>query len=171
MICPSFARRPPSTNERAQGRPGASRRPRSACNKKARGRTTGSAEIARPSLRDGFNAYTCSPRGPACLPPSPASSSLRRLGLSTGRPGPHDFTSTPCRSSACETHNVKHTLRHDASIASFGPTFVTIAKRPSDRAGMRGNVRLICPTAQANSFYRKEWPGCVEIASSGKSMM
>ena len=34
--------------------------------------TTGLAEHARPSLRDGVNAYTCSPRGPALLPPSSA---------------------------------------------------------------------------------------------------
>ena len=37
-------------------------------------------------------AYTRSPRGPALLPPSFASSSLRELGASTGTPGPHDFT-------------------------------------------------------------------------------
>jgi hypothetical protein len=29
------------------------------------------------------------------------------------------------------------------------PTFVTIAKRPSYRAGMAGNVLVICPTSQA----------------------
>jgi hypothetical protein len=77
--------------QRARGRPGAGWRPWSACSKKARGRTTGAAEITRPSLRDGFTAYTSSPRGPAFLPPSPARSSQRRLDLSTGRPGPHDF--------------------------------------------------------------------------------
>jgi hypothetical protein len=47
----------PSDIERAQGMPGAGRNPWPACNKKARGRTTGSADI-RHSLRDGFNAYT-----------------------------------------------------------------------------------------------------------------
>ncbi len=52
--------------------------------------TTGSAGQIRPSLRDGFNAYTCSPRGPAVLPPSPADHH-RQLGLSVGRPGPHAF--------------------------------------------------------------------------------
>jgi hypothetical protein len=43
---------------KAEGRPGAGWHPWSACNKKARGRTTGSAEITRPSLRNGFTAYT-----------------------------------------------------------------------------------------------------------------
>jgi len=46
----------------------------------------------RHSLRDGVNAYTSSPRGPAFLPPSLARSPKRRkLGISTGMPGPHDF--------------------------------------------------------------------------------
>jgi hypothetical protein len=66
---------------------------------KARGRTTGSANN-RPSLRNGVTAYTCSPRGPAFLPPSPAGSSHRRLDASNGAPGPHDFAvREPCRSS------------------------------------------------------------------------
>jgi hypothetical protein len=62
--------------------------------------TTGLAEHARPSPRDGLADYTHSPRGPAVLPPSPASSSRRRLDLSSGRPGPCDFTVASDRSSA-----------------------------------------------------------------------
>ncbi len=50
----------------------------------------GSAGQIRPSPRDGVNAYTCSPRGPAVLPPSPADHH-HQLGLSVGRPGPHAF--------------------------------------------------------------------------------
>jgi len=51
--------------------------------------------VNRHSPRAGLNAYTCSPRGPARLPPSLTRRAGRRrqLGLSTGRPGPHDFTS------------------------------------------------------------------------------
>jgi hypothetical protein len=48
------------------------------------------------------------------LPPSPASSSHRKLDLSTGRPGPRDFTvasDTSVRAS-------KPTLRPDAPTAS-----------------------------------------------------
>ncbi len=52
--------------------------------------TTGAARQIRPSPRDGVNAYTCSPRGPAVLPPSPADHH-HQLGLSVGRPGPHAF--------------------------------------------------------------------------------
>src|SRR5262252_10483369 len=47
---------------RAQGRPGAGWHPWSACSKKARGRTTGTSRIIRPSLRNGLTAYTRSPR-------------------------------------------------------------------------------------------------------------
>jgi hypothetical protein len=73
------------------GKAGSSPPPRSACERKARGRTTGLAETARPSLRDGLSdLYVISP-GTGLLPPSPARSSHRKLGISTGMPGPYDF--------------------------------------------------------------------------------
>ena len=115
---------------RAQGRPGASWRLRSACSKKARGRTTGAAGITRPSPRDGFTSYTCSPRGPALLPPSPARSSHRRLGISTGMPGPHAFdVRTGLFVGADQPRCNPARPPHPAS------TSVTIAKRPSCEAG------------------------------------
>jgi hypothetical protein len=80
-------------NKRAQGRPGARRSHGPRAIKMHGAGTTGSAKTSRPSPRDGLNAYTCSPRGPALLPPSPARSSHHRLGISTGMPGPHDFAS------------------------------------------------------------------------------
>ncbi len=56
-------------NRREQGRPGA-RRPHGPRAVRVHGAgTTGSAGTSRPSLRDGLTAYTCSPRGPAVLPP------------------------------------------------------------------------------------------------------
>jgi hypothetical protein len=61
---------------------------------KARGRTTGTDRIIRPSLRDWlYGLYALSP-GPAFLPPSSKMlvNKHRELGLSSGRPGPHDFT-------------------------------------------------------------------------------
>jgi len=115
------------------GKAGSSPLPWPACNKKARGRTTGSAETSRPSLRDGWTAYTRSPRGPALLPPSPRRSPSAKLGISTGMPGPHDFAGAPDRSSARKTHAAiqgAHRIPH--------PTSVTIAKRPLIRAGRRG---------------------------------
>jgi hypothetical protein len=81
---------PPSETKGA-GKAGRRLAPMVRVQQKARGRTTGAAEIARPSLRDGVTAYTWSPRGPALLPPSPAQRP-RRLDLSTGRSERHDFT-------------------------------------------------------------------------------
>src|ERR1700710_1100234 len=60
----SFARRPfPPQNQRAQGRPGARRTRGLACIKVDRcaHEHTGLAETHRPSLRNGFTAYTSSP--------------------------------------------------------------------------------------------------------------
>jgi len=77
--------------------------------------TTGSAEMTRPSLRDGLRAYTRSPQGPAFLPLSPArSSKRRRLDLSTGRPGPHDFAVR----NRVVRRRVVSSLRQAASTAS-----------------------------------------------------
>jgi hypothetical protein len=74
------------------------------------------ADASRPSLRDGFTVYTRSPRGPAFLPPSPhvMLSIIARLGVSSGTPGPHDFT---VRKSAF-VRMAETTLRALASIAS-----------------------------------------------------
>ena len=104
----------PRKRGRRKGRaPADAHGPRAA--KKARGRTTGAAEITRPSLREGFNAYTCSPRGPALLPPSVAMliTDITTLAPAPGRQDHTISPSAPCRSSACE-----NMLRHAASIAS-----------------------------------------------------
>jgi len=76
----------------AQGMPGEGLTHGPPATKKAGGSHHRISQIIRHSLRDGLRAYTWSPRGPAFLPPSPASLSRCKLGLSTGRPGPHDFT-------------------------------------------------------------------------------
>jgi hypothetical protein len=120
---------PPSSNKGA----GKARRqlaPAVRVQQKARGRTTGAAGITRPSPRDGFTSYTCSPRGPAFLPPSPARSSHRRLGISTGMPGPHAFdVRTGLFVGADQPRCNPARPPHPAS------TSVTIAKRPSCEAG------------------------------------
>ncbi len=94
--------------------------------------TTGSTETSRHSPRDGWAAYTSSPRGPAVLPPSRTDHRHRPLGLSTGRPGPYDFAGasgsfvrTIARAAIQCTHRIPH------------PRLVTIAKRPSWRDGIR----------------------------------
>jgi hypothetical protein len=62
--------------------------------KKARGRTTGSAEDTRPSLRNGFTAYSVlSPvTGLFChRHPQRARCASRGLSASVGAPGPHSL--------------------------------------------------------------------------------
>src|SRR4029077_228543 len=55
-----------------------------------RARTTGTAETSRLSPRNGFTAYTYSPRGAAVLAPV-AGGSSRRRSARVAAPGPHDF--------------------------------------------------------------------------------
>jgi hypothetical protein len=50
------------------------------------------AAINRHSLRDGFTAYTCSPRGPGSFAPVTLAKLFpRKLSASVGAPGPHAF--------------------------------------------------------------------------------
>ncbi|UFZ01608.1 hypothetical protein LQG66_20000 [Bradyrhizobium ontarionense] len=64
--------------------------------------TTGAAGITRPSLRGGLHAYFVLSPGTGLIAPVIAATRQRwrRLDLGTGRSGPHDFASAPCRSSA-----------------------------------------------------------------------
>ena len=90
---------------------------------------------------NGFNGFLRAlPGEPGLLSPSPARSSPHRLDISVGISGPHDFAVRLKRSSSRSAK---------ASTASRAQRFVTIAKRPSYRAGMRGKVLVICPTPQA----------------------
>jgi hypothetical protein len=59
---PSFSIRSPPWETEGAGKTGHRLVPMVRVQKKARGRTTGSAEDTRPSLRNGFTAYTRSPR-------------------------------------------------------------------------------------------------------------
>jgi hypothetical protein len=80
-------------NKRAQGRPGADLAHGPPAEKKQAAVTTGSAETSRPSLREwSYGLYVISP-GTGCLAPVDRGViKLRDLGISTGMPGPHDFT-------------------------------------------------------------------------------
>jgi hypothetical protein len=52
------------------------------------------------------------------------------------------------------------TLRADAAASTAShPAFVTIAIRPSCRVGRRKLVELICPTAKAKYFSKRDWTG------------
>ena len=89
---PSYERTALGNQKRAQGMPGAGRNPWPPCIKKARGRNHRFSRIIRHSLRNGFNAYIALSLGTG-LSCSHRPRSSRELGLSVGRPGPHDFAS------------------------------------------------------------------------------
>jgi len=90
---------------------------------------------------NGFNGFLRAlPGEPGLLSPSLARSSPHRLDISVGISGPHDFAVRLTRA---------RLVARKASTASPAQRFVTIAKRPSYRAGMRGKVLVICPTPQA----------------------
>jgi hypothetical protein len=87
--------------KRAQGRPGATA-PMVRVQQKSTRQNHRYRRINRPSLRDGFTAYTCSSRGPGFLAPV-ISGSFRQLSASVGAPEPHDF--------AVRTRHVRRTWR------------------------------------------------------------
>ena len=89
----------PSPEQRAQGRPGAdcARRSRARehtgipCAEALGQNTTGTAETSRPSPRNGFTAYTRSPRGTAFLAPVAEPAQAGRIDARVAAPEPHDF--------------------------------------------------------------------------------
>jgi hypothetical protein len=93
--------------------------------KKARGRTTGSAEATGIPCAMVLRLIRDLPGDRAFLPPSPARRGTRlcELSASVGAPGPHDFAVRDhvIRLVTCRVHRIPL------------PTSVTIAKRPSYR--------------------------------------
>src|SRR5690348_2763245 len=89
-----------------------------ACRKKQAAVTTGGAQQPAFPARMALTAYTCSPRGPALLSPSLVMLvEASKLGLSTGRPGPHDFA---VRTRAVRPHDKNHAAA-DTPTASRAP--------------------------------------------------
>jgi hypothetical protein len=114
--------------------------------------TTGSAEQARHSLRDGLPAYTCSPWGPALLPP--CANRVKRVahGISTGMPGPHDFavraaSFVRARNLHCDTSRPPH-----ARLASRDDR----ACAPLLEAG-QGHRNMNSVKTKVEYFSRKGW--------------
>src|SRR5882724_8725460 len=143
---PSFAKARPSESERAQGRPGTGWHPWSACNKKARGRTTGSAEDTRPSLRNGFNGFLRALPGDHSLVATVARETRERLhdlSACIGAPGPHDFA-VRARASRLPPHPRPP---HPAS------TFVTTRTPLFDEAGWRHEATDLGATG-SEIFFR-----------------
>ncbi len=136
----------PLNGERAQGRPDVWPAPMARLQTKSRRQSPQVGRNNRPSLCDGFNAYTRSPRGPAVLPPSLMMlvELHHALGVSTGTPGPHDFTSV----------DISVVLRK-ARPTSQRPPHPALNVRDdreaplSQERGTATNIVLICPTRQA----------------------
>src|SRR5262245_18198161 len=99
---------------------------------------TGTAETSRLSPRNGFTAYTCSPRGSGLSCPRCRRKDSRQRSARVAAPGPHDFA-VRCRvfvRCAC-AHLTPQRPSHPVQ------RFVTIAKRPSGDPGA-DNLLLIC---------------------------
>jgi hypothetical protein len=123
-LCSSFR---PLIEQRVQGMPGARCTRGLVCKggKRSAHEHTGSAEALRHSLRDGFTAYTCSPRRDRALlspPPQRRFRALRERTPTTGASGPHDFTVRPgtfvsCATAATASHR---NVRDDRERPSIG---------------------------------------------------
>ncbi len=131
-LCPSYRRKFMRPSNEGAGKAGCPLHPRSVCEKwKHTEVTTGGGGSSRPSLRNGFNGFLRAlPGDRAFLPPSPAQceSIVANLTPASGR---QDHTTSPSASArfvlrASRVHRIPHS------------TFVTIAKRPSDRGGDSG---------------------------------
>ena len=84
---------PTLSQQRAQGRPGASAHPRSACIKSSTRQNHRCGQIIRPSLRNGFTAYFALSPGTGLFCPRHFLRNCfpRKLSASVGAPGPHAF--------------------------------------------------------------------------------
>ena len=96
--------------------------------KKARKQVTTGTPEHRHSLRNGFTAYTRSPRSAGLVSLRRPPTTAGRLDASVGAPGPRDFAVHSQRRSSGDTAG---------TIASRTPRVVTIAIRPPEGDGMK----------------------------------
>jgi hypothetical protein len=101
------------------------------CSERMHTGLTGTARTSRLSPRNGFTAYTRSPRGTAFLAPVAEPTQAGRIDARVAAPGPRDFA-VRCR------RFVRHASMPDAASVHRSPSqrIVTIAKRPSSGLGM-----------------------------------
>jgi hypothetical protein len=122
---PSFGKRTTLIKREGAGKAGYPLIPAVRVQKKARGRTTGSAKY-RPSLRNGVTAASCSRRCAGLVGHRIATTRKRvALGISVGMPRPHDLT----------VHVRAARLAVQPRPSHPTPRVVTIAIRPSCRGG------------------------------------
>jgi hypothetical protein len=118
---------------------------------------------ARHSPRNGFNGFLRAlPGDRAFLPPSPLRSLLPK-GLMPASGHQNHATSPSARGAlvfgAARVHRIPH------------PTFVTIAKRPSDRGGTVESIMLILANGEAKYFSSRGWTRKSRNRLSGKSRL
>jgi hypothetical protein len=134
-ICPGFYVSHHPQKEEGAGNAGCWPHPRALRAKEsalyARKQRQGSQNNRHP-LRNGFTAYTRSPRGTGLVSPRHWQIIFRQLDPSVGGSGPHDFAvreavfvGAPWRAETPHVHRIPL------------PTSVTIAKRPSGGGGTR----------------------------------
>ena len=99
-VRPSFASNPPSSRSEGAGKTGCRSHPWSACNKKARGRTTGTSRTTGLPCAMVLRLIRDLPGDRAFLPPSPVNR-LTDLAPALGR---QDHTTSPS-ASCCSSHN------------------------------------------------------------------
>jgi hypothetical protein len=118
------------------------------CTKRCAHEHTGSAESIRPSLRNGFTAYSVL---------SPVTGFVATVAM---RIAPHDLTPASGRQN--------HTPSPSASAALVSRSFrvhrisarVRDDREPPLLSGeTRGEEPLICPTRQEKYFFREGWTG------------
>jgi hypothetical protein len=88
---PSYLNEPPSKDREGAGKAGCPPHPWSACNKKARGRTTGTGGSSGLPCAMVLRLIRDLSGDHAWLPPSPREMSPGRLSACIGAPRPHDF--------------------------------------------------------------------------------
>ena len=120
--------------------------------KNAGGRYHRFSRTSRHSLRDGLPAYTCSPWGPALLPP--CANRVKRFahGISTGMPGPHDFavraaSFVRARNVHCDTSRPPHARLASRDDRAYAPLL---------EAGW-GHRNMISVKAKVEYFSRNGW--------------
>jgi hypothetical protein len=151
----------PALIERAQGRPGAVRTHGPRATKSTRQNHRYEPDI-RPSLRDGFTAYTRSPRGPAFLPPCHDNARCARRQH-------RDARTTRFRRAHRIVRPRDRSRRNPMRPPHPASTLVTIAKRPSCRGGTARTNKLIWVSEKQKYFLPGGWTRNCKPRPSGKS--
>ncbi len=158
---------PSKTRGRREGRmPG--RHPWPACKEKS---TRRSPQVrpgnTRPSLRDGFNAYTRSPRGPAVLPPSPRA--MREHQHETWRQ-PRGARTTRFRRPSQAARPRQHTPAHGPPRPPRShPTQLDDPEAPLGWIGINAEYADLPKLASPFVLATVQWPTTISGASAGSS--